>query len=149
MAVIGDSILSFGITSLMDVVYNKGNCVTVILDNRTTGMTGHQENPGTGQTLMESRLWRQIFRCCVKPSASRKRIFPLSTVDLKETNEALSRALEKDEPTVIIAAWPCAIKKFSEEDKARFDLSPKKCIIDQENAHACLRKDRMSSHIVR
>ena len=36
----------------MDVAYNKGNSVTVILDNRITGMTGHQQNPGTGFTLM-------------------------------------------------------------------------------------------------
>ena len=53
VSVIGDStFFHSGITSLMDVVYNKGNCVTVILDNRTTGMTGHQNNPGTGLTIM-------------------------------------------------------------------------------------------------
>ncbi|NLP31215.1 MAG: indolepyruvate ferredoxin oxidoreductase subunit alpha, partial [Clostridiales bacterium] len=53
VSVIGDStFFHSGVTSLMDVVYNKGNSVTVILDNRITGMTGHQENPGTGYTLM-------------------------------------------------------------------------------------------------
>ncbi len=32
-------------------VYNGTNMVTVILDNRITAMTGHQENPGTGKDI--------------------------------------------------------------------------------------------------
>ena len=49
VSVLGDStFLHSGITSLMDVIYNHSNTVSVILDNRITGMTGHQENPGTG-----------------------------------------------------------------------------------------------------
>ncbi|GKT31721.1 TPP-binding domain containing protein HACL1-like protein, partial [Aduncisulcus paluster] len=53
VGVIGDStFFHTGVNSLIDVAYNKGNTVSVILDNRITGMTGHQENPGTGFTLM-------------------------------------------------------------------------------------------------
>src|SRR5690606_27336697 len=52
VSVIGDStFFHSGMTSLLDVVYNKGNTITCILDNRVTGMTGHQDNPGTGYTL--------------------------------------------------------------------------------------------------
>ena len=52
ISVIGDStFFHTGINSLMNVIYNKGNTVTIILDNRITGMTGHQENPGSGYTL--------------------------------------------------------------------------------------------------
>ena len=36
---------------LLDVIYNKGNSISIILDNRITGMTGHQQNPGSGYTL--------------------------------------------------------------------------------------------------
>ncbi len=139
VAVIGDStFFHSGITSLMDVVYNKGNCVTVILDNRTTGMTGHQENPGTGQTLMgEPAVEADIPLLCKAIGIKDENIYLINPLDLRETHKALNRALEKDEPTVIIAAWPCAIKKFSEADKTRFDLSPKKCIIDQEKCKRC------------
>ena len=46
-AVLGDStFLHSGITPLMDAVYNKGKSTTIVLDNRITGMTGHQEHPG-------------------------------------------------------------------------------------------------------
>ena len=52
VAVIGDStFIHSGITGLIDVIYNQGNSTVVILDNSTTGMTGHQDHPGTGRTI--------------------------------------------------------------------------------------------------
>ena len=51
--VVGDStFFHSGITGAIDIVYNKGKMIPVVLDNRITGMTGHQDNPGTGKTLM-------------------------------------------------------------------------------------------------
>ena len=38
-------------TGLVNGVYNNSDMVTVILDNRITAMTGHQENPGTGKNV--------------------------------------------------------------------------------------------------
>jgi indolepyruvate ferredoxin oxidoreductase alpha subunit len=139
VAVIGDStFFHSGITSLMNVVYNKGNCVTVILDNRTTAMTGHQENPGTGYTLMGTEaVETDIPLMCKAIGIKEDNIYIINPLNLKETNRAISDAIKKDEPTVIIAVWPCAIKKFSDNDMARFDLSPKKCIIDQEKCRIC------------
>ncbi|MFC2029591.1 thiamine pyrophosphate-dependent enzyme [Chloroflexota bacterium] len=52
VAVIGDStFFHTGLPALVNVAYNQSDVVTIILDNRTTGMTGHQHNPGTGHTL--------------------------------------------------------------------------------------------------
>lgn len=52
VAVIGDStFIHSGITGLIDAVYNKARVTVIILDNRTTGMTGHQEHPATGKTI--------------------------------------------------------------------------------------------------
>ena len=52
VAVIGDStFFHSGMTGLMSMAYNGGNALVIIMDNRTTGMTGGQENPGTGETL--------------------------------------------------------------------------------------------------
>jgi indolepyruvate ferredoxin oxidoreductase alpha subunit len=46
-SVLGDStFLHNGLTPLMDIVYNKGNATTIVVDNRITGMTGH---PGTSR----------------------------------------------------------------------------------------------------
>jgi indolepyruvate ferredoxin oxidoreductase alpha subunit len=53
VAVIGDStFIHSGITGLIDIVYNKGTGTVLILDNRVTAMTGQQDNPSTGKTLM-------------------------------------------------------------------------------------------------
>jgi indolepyruvate ferredoxin oxidoreductase alpha subunit len=53
VAVIGDStFLHSGLTGLLNVVYNRGSSTVLILDNSTTAMTGHQQHPGTGYTLM-------------------------------------------------------------------------------------------------
>ena len=48
-AVIGDStFFHSGITGLISASYNEADGLVLILDNRTTAMTGHQGNPGTG-----------------------------------------------------------------------------------------------------
>jgi len=52
-AIIGDStFFHSGMTGLLNVVYNRGASTIIVLDNRTTAMTGHQDHPGTGRTLM-------------------------------------------------------------------------------------------------
>ena len=68
VAVIGDStFLHSGMTGLLDVVYNRGTTTVIILDNRTTAMTGHQEHPGTGRTLKGARLRWWTSRRFVRP----------------------------------------------------------------------------------
>lgn len=56
VAVIGDStFLHSGLPALLSVTYNKSNTITVIMDNRTTAMTGRQQHPGTGYTLQQEQ----------------------------------------------------------------------------------------------
>ena len=50
--VLGDStFFHSGMTGAAEILYNKGNVIPVVLDNHITGMTGHQDNPGSGYTL--------------------------------------------------------------------------------------------------
>ncbi|MEI8216620.1 MAG: indolepyruvate ferredoxin oxidoreductase subunit alpha [Eubacteriales bacterium] len=139
VSVIGDStFFHSGITGLVNVVYNKSNEVTVILDNRITGMTGHQENPGTGYTLMgEQAHQTDLELLCLAIGIKKNNLYIVNPLNLKESEAALSDALSKDEPSVIITKWPCILKKFSEEDKRDFDLSTKKCQINQEKCKKC------------
>ena len=52
VAVVGDSTLFHsGIPALLNIIYNQSPVVTLVMDNRITGMTGHQDNPATGRTL--------------------------------------------------------------------------------------------------
>jgi indolepyruvate ferredoxin oxidoreductase alpha subunit len=139
VSVIGDStFFHTGVNSLMDVAYNKGNSVTVILDNRITGMTGHQQNPGTGFTLMgEPTSEVDIPLLCKAIGLKEENIYTVNPLRLKETEDVLTGALSKDEATVVIAKWPCILKRFSDKDRTDFDLSPKRCEIDQEKCKKC------------
>ncbi|MGL5693360.1 MAG: thiamine pyrophosphate-dependent enzyme, partial [Peptostreptococcaceae bacterium] len=90
--VIGDStFFHSGITSLINTVYNKGNSITVILDNRITGMTGHQENPGTGYTLQGEETFEVDIPKLVE-ACGVKNIKIINPNELKEVKEALDWA---------------------------------------------------------
>lgn len=137
VSVIGDStFFHSGLLSLIDVVYNRGNSVTIILDNRITGMTGHQQNPGTGYTLAEEKTEAiDIENLC--KAIGVKNLKVVNPLNLKETDEAVSSALTATEPTVIITKWPCVLKKFTEEDKKQFDLSSKTYSVNEEKCKKC------------
>ena len=139
VSVIGDStFFHSGITSLIDAVYNKGSNTIVILDNRITGMTGHQENPGTGYTLMGQETTEvDIPALCRAIGMKDENIYVVNPNHMKEVREALNEAIDKDEATVIITKWPCALKKLTQKDTSRFDLTPKKCVVDAEKCVMC------------
>jgi len=126
------------VTSLMDAVYNNSTSVSVILDNRITGMTGHQENPGTGFTLMGEAAPRvNIPMLCKSLGMKEENIYEVNPLILDDMDRVLDEALAKDEPTVIIAKWPCILKKFSDTDKEEFDLDPKKCVVIDDKCKNC------------
>lgn len=138
VGVLGDStFFHTGINSLLDVVYNKGNSISVILDNRITGMTGHQQNPGTGYTLQgdvtsEVNIEELVKACGVK------HIRTINPNNLSQVKESLDWAFELDEPSVIIARWPCALKKFSKQDIEEFNNPfTSKCSVNTDKCIGC------------
>lgn len=138
ISVLGDStFFHTGINSLLDVVYNKGNSINVILDNRITGMTGHQQNPGTGYTLQGKETEMVAIEPLVR-ACGIKNVRVIDPNNLKEVNEALDWALALDEASVIITRWPCVLKKLSKEDKAEFtNAFVEKCTIDHDKCIGC------------
>jgi len=109
VAVIGDStFLHSGVTGLMDVVYNGGNLTTIILDNSITAMTGHQENPSTGKTLMGQPAPKVDFVALCK-ALGIKRITEVDPFDLETVKETIKTEVAVPEPSVIIARRPCAL----------------------------------------
>jgi indolepyruvate ferredoxin oxidoreductase alpha subunit len=137
VAVIGDStFFHTGVNSLIDVAYNKGNTVSVILDNRITGMTGHQENPGSGYTLTGDPANVINIPNLVK-SIGIDHVVTINPLHLDEVNKALEDAFEYDGPSVIITRWPCALKRFSKEDREEFDLTPSTCTVVEDKCKGC------------
>jgi len=109
-AVIGDStFLHAGIAPLMDVAYNKGNSTTIILDNRITAMTGHQEHPGTGYTARLEPTVAVNYEELGK-ALGIKSIRYVNPYNVKETMEIIREEVGKDEPSLIICKdSPCIL----------------------------------------
>ena len=140
VSVIGDStFFHTGVNSLMDAVYNGGHNLSIILDNRITGMTGHQQNPGTGYTLMGKEAPEvDIPALCRSIGVKPENIITVNPNHLDEVNAALDELLPKDEPTVLITRWPCVLKKFSRQDLDEFPtLHKTQCVIDQDKCKNC------------
>ena len=133
-AVIGDStFFHSGITGLIDAVVNKAPIVINILDNRITAMTGHQENPGTGRTLMgEATHQVDLKSLCMACGVKVDNIRLIDPYDLTATKEAVRAGYESSEPFVIITTSPCALIK--DVIKARVNM---KCVIDQDKCIKC------------
>ncbi|MGD9568896.1 MAG: indolepyruvate ferredoxin oxidoreductase subunit alpha [Sedimentibacter sp.] len=137
VATIGDStFFHSGMNSLLDVVYNKSNTITCILDNRITAMTGHQENPGTGFTLQGDTTKIANIETIVKALGvdKVKTINPLNRIEMKE---AMDWAFEQTEPSVIISRYPCALKKYSEKDLEEFGPIQGECVVNQDTCIGC------------
>ncbi len=138
IAVIGDStFFHTGINSLMNVAYNNSKVITIILDNRITGMTGHQQNPGTGYTAQGDETNMLDIPTIVK-AVGIKNVKTINPNNLDEVEETLSWAMELQEPSVVIARYPCALKRFSKEDKNEFgEMYVEKYEVVSDNCTGC------------
>ena len=138
VAVLGDStFFHSGINSLINTVYNNSNTISVILDNRITGMTGHQQNPGSGYTV-KGEPANMIDIETVVRALGVKHIAVIDPNDLKQVKETLDAFVNLDEPSVIITRWPCVLKKLSQEDKEEFtDVFQTKCHVETEKCIGC------------
>ncbi len=125
-AVLGDStFFHSGLTGITNVVYNKGNTCTVVLDNRITGMTGHQDNPGSGKTLMgEEANITDIAQVCAAIGV--KHVYTVDAYNLDELTRVLTEAIDLDEPAVVIVKGPCLIAAKL-VGKACYSVDPNKC----------------------
>ncbi|MGQ9768243.1 MAG: indolepyruvate ferredoxin oxidoreductase subunit alpha [Anaerolineae bacterium] len=109
VAVIGDStFFHTGISALINVMYNQSPVVTIIMDNRSTGMTGHQENPGTGHTLQGKPAPRIELEPLVR-ALGVKHVKTVPAFHVDEIEKTLKEYLKLDEPSVLITEEPCAL----------------------------------------
>ena len=109
VAVIGDStFIHSGITGLINAVYNKSNITLIILDNSTTGMTGHQQHPATGLTLkQEPAKILDIVALCKTVGCDSVRV--TDSYDLADLEKIIKEETARDGVSVIVAKRPCAL----------------------------------------
>ncbi len=125
VAVIGDStFLHTGVNSLMNMVYNQATGTVMILDNSTTGMTGHQDHAATGKTLMGDPTYAiDIPGLC--RAMGIKNVVEVNAFDVETLEKTIKEEVAKDEVSVIITKSPCVL--LSKEKKPLYTAHSDKC----------------------
>jgi indolepyruvate ferredoxin oxidoreductase alpha subunit len=109
VAVIGDStFVHSGVTGLIDIVYNRGFTTVVILDNRTTAMTGAQDHPATGRTLSGDPTHRLDLAGLCR-AVGVEHVYSVNPHDMARTEKILRREIAREAPSVIITEAPCVL----------------------------------------
>ena len=126
--VMGDStFFHSGMTGAAEIIYNQGNLIPVVLDNSITGMTGHQDNPGSGYTLQgdiaEALKIEDILSAC-----GFQNIFIVDPQDLAAMEKAVEDALASTEPAAIITRRPCLLIKRIQHDIGKCEVDQDKCV---------------------
>ncbi len=106
---IGDSTFFHnGIPGLINAVHNKSKLLLIILDNRTTAMTGHQANPGMPIDGMNQEAPELSIENIVK-AIGVEFVKVVDPYDLKTITKAIREGLEFPKTSVIIAKRECAL----------------------------------------
>lgn len=130
--VVGDStFFHSGITGAIEIIYNKGRVIPVVLDNSTTSMTGQQDNPGTGRTLSGEIAERVSIEAIFKAIGYGK-VINVDPQDLAAMETAIDKAIDSKEPCAMIVRRPCVLLKNIEHD---FKL----CVVDRDKCTSCKR----------
>ncbi len=139
VAVIGDStFFHSGVAGLIDLVYNRGHSTVIILENNTTGMTGHQGHPGSGKALQDHGHRVDVEQLVRAIGVEHVQV--VDPHDLKATKRAISEAIRHEGPSVVIARRPCALipegRELYREEPVRW-IDPEVCV--GARCHSCLR----------
>ena len=127
VAVLGDStFFHTGMPALLNTAYNHSETVTVILDNRTTAMTGHQENPSTGKDLAGKTTVKIDFEALAH-ALGIEHTYRVDPYDLKQTETAFREALSVTGPAVVIAERECALLPEARKEWVALDVNSERC----------------------
>jgi indolepyruvate ferredoxin oxidoreductase alpha subunit len=128
VAVIGDStFLHSGITGLVNMVYNGGDAIVIIMNNDTTGMTGGQEHAGTGRSAKGTEAPRlDIAKLCQAIGA--KRVREIDAYRIKDLEKTMKEELAAPGLSVLISNQPCVL---------RYRVSKKPLSIDRDACKGC------------
>jgi len=121
VAVIGDStFIHSGITGLVNMAYNQSTATVVILDNRTTAMTGGQNHPATGRNLRgEPAPELDLAALCRAVGVKRVRV--VDSYDLTQLEEVLGEETSAGQLSVVITRRPCILLRGRVEERVQFD----------------------------
>ncbi len=125
VSVIGDStFLHTGVNSLMNMVYNHATGTVMILDNSTTGMTGHQDHAATGKTLQGDPTYAVDIQALCR-ALGVKHVAVVNAFDTALLEQTIKQETARDEVSVIIAQSPCVL--LDKSKKPLYVVRSEKC----------------------
>lgn len=126
--IMGDStFFHSGMTGAAEIIYNHGNLIPVVLDNSITGMTGHQENPGSGLTL-QGEIAEQLKIEDILKAMGFKNVIIVDPQDLSAMEKAIDDAIASTVPAAIITRRPCLLIKKIKHDIGKCQVDTNKCV---------------------
>ena len=126
--IMGDStFFHSGMTGAAEIVYNKGDVIPVVMDNSITGMTGHQDNPGSGYTL-QGDVAEKIRIEDVLASIGYEKVIIVDPQDLKAMEKAVEEAMASEVPAAIITRRPCVLIKRIKHDIGLCEVDTQRCV---------------------
>ena len=133
--VVGDStFFHSGMTGAVEIIYNNADVIPVVLDNHITGMTGHQDNPGSGYNLL-GEVASEVKIEDVLRSYGYKNVIVVDPQDLTAMQKAVDDALASTERAAIVCRRPCLLIKRIKHDRGLCVVDTDKCI----GCKSCLR----------
>ena len=127
VAVIGDStFFHTGMPALLNVAYNQSDTVVIIVDNRTTAMTGHQQHPGTGMTLRGEPTYAVEFADLARAMGI-QRVHTVDPYDLKAVETALRDCLDNEGPAVVVSRRECALLPVARKGWMPLAVNAERC----------------------
>lgn len=109
VATIGDgTFFHSGLSGFVDIAKAKENLTIIVMDNRTTAMTGGQVSPTTGDYFKN----QYDFSLSIPDILKSFGITDITVVDqfkLRETREAILAAMKRENVSVIVTTRPCAL----------------------------------------
>jgi indolepyruvate ferredoxin oxidoreductase alpha subunit len=128
VGVIGDStFIHSGITSLLNMSYNKSDAVIVICDNRTTAMTGMQEHPGTGYTLLGEKT-KELDLETLLSAIGIESVRVIDPYDISATRTVIKEELSRSGTSVVISRRSCILfKRHVTDSRKPLKIDADKC----------------------
>jgi indolepyruvate ferredoxin oxidoreductase alpha subunit len=141
VAFLGDStFFHAGLPGIVNALFNNHNLTLIIMENGTTAMTGHQDNPASGSNfneISEAIPIRQVLE-----GLGVKSIFEADTYNQAELRTLVRQAINEEHFNVVIAKHPCMLL-FARKQRKLKGFNPYHVNIDQakcQNIQVCIQK---------
>ncbi len=139
VAFMGDStFFHAALPGIINAIFNRHPITLILMENGTTAMTGHQDNPASGKNF--NAVTDKIPVRQVLEGLGVKHITEVDTYQQAKLAELVIEATSIDEFSVVIARHPCMLK-FTREQRKNPTYQQKHVTIDQEvceRIHACI-----------